>query len=149
MKCPKCGGVQFPSTKTCRDCGFRLASWSPPPPAVLSVPTALPSPRVPTSLPRGIEEATLFGDVPCPHCGETIRVSYGPANAAVPVLGVAGALILMPFVARYRCERHGSLALFDFPSQAVRVLLFRRILIFLSGVAVLLLAIALLMSIRD
>ncbi len=144
MKCPKCGSVQFPQVTTCRDCGFRMASWSvrPPPAAPAAASNAIPAPA------KEASSAALFGEVPCPHCGTDITSSYGPANAAVPFLGLAGALMLMPFVARYECANHGKLGLFDFSGASLRVLLLRRVLLFFTGVAVLVAAVAILVTLR-
>lgn len=67
----------------------------------------------------------MFGTIQCPRCGAATEARCD--NALAGQFGLAGALLIYPFLATQHCPEHGALDHATLPGEAHQILWARRV----------------------
>jgi hypothetical protein len=114
---------------------------SPPPSPYAPTPLSPPTPMM-TQMPTA--RPSLFGAMPCPHCGQKMAWRSDRHMAAMRWFGLVGILLIYPWTAKYICPQHGEVSEAVFPPAHKSVAGTRKALSTITGLVLLVLAIWLL-----
>ena len=110
---------------------------SPPPPASPYAPASLPPPAAPMMTQMPNARPTLFGAMPCPHCGAKMTWETSYSRSAMRWFGVVGILLIYPWTASYICPQHGEVGERVFPPAHKSVATMRKVLSTVAGAVLL------------